>query len=166
MPLFVVKGCMRKIWWLVKALYHRCNGEDCPHPHITQIVILLFSKFLSTSCTVPPFGVMRRTLNNNLNVNFVCVSVVCVPVICVSVCQSRTINHFGCYSRVEDVNHGQSNSSMATTRMETTHGLTNSVARAIDITAWQSIDAVCLCCLTHGACVKVTGLKLSTTVTV
>ena len=21
--------CMRKIWWLVKALCHRCNGEDC-----------------------------------------------------------------------------------------------------------------------------------------
>ena len=21
--------CMKKIWWLVKALCHRCNGEDC-----------------------------------------------------------------------------------------------------------------------------------------
>ena len=40
---------------------------------------------------------------------------------------------------------------------------TYSMARAIDITAWQSVDAVCLCCLTHGACVKVTGLQLLTT---
>jgi len=49
------------------------------------------------------------------------------------------------------MNHGQSNSSMATTRMETTHGITYSVARAIDITAWQSVawlmvpDSWCLC---------------------
>ena len=56
------------------------------------------------------------------------------------------------------MNHGQSNSTMAT-RMETTHGLTYSMARAIDITAWQSVDAICLCCLTHGACVKVTGFQ-------
>jgi len=39
------------------------------------------------------------------------------------------------------------------------------MARAIDITAWQSVDAICLCCQTHGACVKVTGLQpLLTTV--
>ena len=25
--------CMRKIWWLVKALCHRYNGEDCTHLH-------------------------------------------------------------------------------------------------------------------------------------
>jgi len=55
------------------------------------------------------------------------------------------------------MNHGQSNFAMATTRTETTHGLTSSMARAIDITAWQSADAICLCCLTHGSCVKVTG---------
>ena len=57
------------------------------------------------------------------------------------------------------MNHGQSNSSMVTTRTETTHGLTYSVARVIDITAWQSVDAVCVCCLTYGACVKATGLQ-------
>jgi len=63
------------------------------------------------------------------------------------------------------MNHGQSNSSMATTRTETTHGLTYSVAKAIDITTWQSVDAVYLCWLTHNACVKVTGLQpLFTTV--
>jgi len=45
------------------------------------------------------------------------------------------------------------------TRTETTHGLTYSMARAIDITAWQSVDAICLCCLTHGACVQVSGLQ-------
>ena len=50
--------------------------------------------------------------------------------------------------------HGQSNSSMATTRTENIHGLTYPVARAIDITAWQSVDTVCLCCLTHGVCVS------------
>jgi len=26
--------CMRKIWWLVKALCHWYNGEDCTHPHL------------------------------------------------------------------------------------------------------------------------------------
>ena len=52
----------------------------------------------------------------------------------------------------EDLNHGQSTSLTATTRMETTHGLAYSVARAIEVTAWQSVDAVCLCCLTHGSC--------------
>ena len=51
------------------------------------------------------------------------------------------------------MNHGQSNSSMATTRTENTHGPTYPVARAIDITAWQSVDTVCLCCLTHCVCV-------------
>ena len=58
------------------------------------------------------------------------------------------------HSRVEDMNHGQSNSSMAITRTETTHGLTYSVARVIDITAWQSVNTFCLCCLTHGVCVS------------
>ena len=56
------------------------------------------------------------------------------------------------------MNHGQSNSSMATTRTETTHG-PYSVTRVIDVTTWQSVDAVCLCCLTHGACVELTGLQ-------
>ena len=58
------------------------------------------------------------------------------------------------HSRVEDMNHGQSNSSMATKRTENTHGLTYPVARAIDITAWQSVDTVYLCCLTHGVCLS------------
>jgi len=63
------------------------------------------------------------------------------------------------------MNHGQSNSAMVTTRTETTHGHTYSMARAIDVTAWQSVDAICLCYLTHSACVKVTGLQpLLTTV--
>jgi len=57
------------------------------------------------------------------------------------------------------MNHGQSNSLMVTARMETTHGLTYSGARAIDITAWQSVYAIFLCCLTHGVCDKVTGLQ-------
>ena len=52
------------------------------------------------------------------------------------------------------LNHGQSNSSMATTRTENTHGPTYPVARAIDITEWQSVDTLCLCCLTHGVCVS------------
>jgi len=49
------------------------------------------------------------------------------------------------------MNHEQSTSSMATIRRETTHGLTYSVARAIEV-AWQSLNAVCHCCLTHGFC--------------
>jgi len=48
---------------------------------------------------------------------------------------------------------------MAATRMETTHGLTYSVARVIDVIAWQSVNAVCLCCLTHSARVKVNGIQ-------
>ena len=62
----------------------------------------------------------------------------------------------------EDLNHGQSTSLTVTTRMETTHGLAYSVARAIEVTAWQSVDAVCLCCLTHCFCVEVTGQSLLT----
>jgi len=54
---------------------------------------------------------------------------------------------------------------MVTTGTETTHGLTYSVATATEVTAWQSIDAVYLCCLTHGACVKVTGLQSLLTTT-
>ena len=50
--------------------------------------------------------------------------------------------------------HGQSSSLMATTETETTRWLTYSVARVIDITAWQSVDTICLCCLTHGVCVS------------
>ena len=52
------------------------------------------------------------------------------------------------------LDHGQSNSSMATTRTENTHGLTYPVPTVIDITAWQSVNTVCLCCLTHGVCVS------------
>jgi len=33
-----------------------------------------------------------------------------------------------------------------------TRGLTYSVLKATEATAWQSVDAVCLCCLTHGFC--------------
>ena len=62
----------------------------------------------------------------------------------------------------EDLNHGQSTSLTATTRMETTHRLTYSVARVIKLTAWQSVNAVCLCCLTHCSCVEVTGQSLLT----
>jgi len=36
---------------------------------------------------------------------------------------------------------------MVPTRTETTHGLTYSVTRAIEVTTWQSVDAVCLCLL-------------------
>ena len=36
------------------------------------------------------------------------------------------------HSRVEDMNRGQSNHSMAATRTKTTHGITYSVARAIE----------------------------------
>jgi len=47
------------------------------------------------------------------------------------------------------VNCEQSTSSMATTRTETTHGLTYSVARVTEVTTWQSDDAICLCRQTH-----------------
>jgi len=40
------------------------------------------------------------------------------------------------------MNYGQSNFTMATARMETTHGLIYSMARVIDIIAWQSVDAI------------------------
>jgi len=117
------------------------------------------------SSSEPIIGVsVSEPLSSHLNVDFVCLSVMD---------RLLTINHFWLlrilriwilrylkiHSRDEDMNHGQSNSSMATTRTETTRGLTYSVARALDITAWQSVDAFCLCCLTHSACVKVTGLQ-------
>jgi len=50
------------------------------------------------------------------------------------------------------VNHEQSTSSMATARTETTCGLTYSVSRAREVTAWQSVNAICLCCLTDSSC--------------
>ena len=50
------------------------------------------------------------------------------------------------------VNREQFPSLMVTTRTETTCGLMYSVSKAIEVTAWQSDDAVCLCCLTHGSC--------------
>jgi len=37
------------------------------------------------------------------------------------------------------MDHGQSNSLMVTIRTETTHRLTFSVSRVIDITTWQSV---------------------------
>ena len=51
----------------------------------------------------------------------------------------------------------QSTSSIATTWTETTHRLTYSVARTIEVTAWHSVDAVCHCCLTTD---PVIGLKI------
>ena len=59
---------------------------------------------------------------------------------------------------IEDLNRGWSSSSMVTARIESTHGLTCSVARVIEVTARHCADAVCLCCLTHGSYVEVTGL--------
>jgi len=47
------------------------------------------------------------------------------------------------------VNREQTTFLMATT---TTHGLTYSVSRVIEVTAWQSVDVICLCCLIHGSC--------------
>ena len=40
--------------------------------------------------------------------------------------------------------------------METTHGLTYSVAKAIGVTVWKSVDSICHCCLTRVSCVEVT----------
>ena len=40
------------------------------------------------------------------------------------------------------MNHGQSTSSVVTTRTESIHGLTYSVARMIEVTTWQSVDAI------------------------
>jgi len=69
--------CMRKIWWLVKALCHPCNGEDCPHPHVT-ISDGVLNSIRSYSTVVfihilyrSPFGVIRRTLNFELARSFV-----------------------------------------------------------------------------------------------
>jgi len=40
--------CMRKIRLLVKALCHRCNGEDCPHLTISEDVLNSMNSDLST----------------------------------------------------------------------------------------------------------------------
>ena len=113
-------------------------------------------------------------LSSHLNMNFVCLFVclsVChepaaycklLPTLILCVLRHVLIKN---HSRVDDMNHGQSNSSMATTRAETIHGHTYLMARTIHVTTWQSVDAVCLCCLTHSTCVEVTGLQsLLTTV--
>ena len=51
-------------------------------------------------------------------------------------------------------------SSMTTTRIETTRGLTYSVSRVteVHVTTWQSVDVVCLCCLTHGSVTELGSL--------
>jgi len=64
--------------------------------------------------------------------------------------------------------HDISNSSMATTRTETTHGITYSVSRAVDITAWQSVAMpkrenmmnVCMCEVEHGVFTPLCCLQL------
>jgi len=50
------------------------------------------------------------------------------------------------------MNHEESTSSMVTTKTETTHGLTCSVARAIEVNTLQSVATICLCCLTQFLC--------------
>ena len=89
--------------------------------------------------------------------------------VCLLACLDRplTISHFwllfcvfsimryfkkGSRVGVEDMNHEQPTSSTSTTSTETTHQLTYTVARAIEVTAWQSVDAVCHGRLTHGSC--------------
>jgi len=51
---------------------------------------------------------------------------------------------------------------MATTKTETTHGPTYSMARAVGAMAWQkevlSVNAIV--CLTHSSCVEVLGARL------
>jgi len=49
-------------------------------------------------------------------------------------------------------NYEQSTSSMVTAMLENTHELTYSVARVIEVTAWQSVYAICHCYQTHGSC--------------
>ena len=46
----------------------------------------------------------------------------------------------------------ESTSSMAAKTTETIHGLAYSVARTTEVTTWQSVDAICHCCQTHGSC--------------
>ena len=117
----------------------------------TDLVLRRVSIIIGASVSEP--------LSSDLNVNFVCLSVMDGPS---TYCKSHpalilhVLRHvlIQNHSRVEDMNHGQSNSSMAITRTETTHGLTYSAARVIDITTWQSVGTVCLSCLTHGVCVS------------
>jgi len=44
--------------------------------------------------------------------------------------------------------NSQSISLMTAARIKTTHGLT-SIAREIEVSAWQCVYAICHCCLTH-----------------
>lgn len=57
------------------------------------------------------------------------------------------------------MNNEQPASSIVTTTMETTHRLTYSVARVIEVSAWQSVNAICLCCVAHSSCIEVKGLQ-------
>jgi len=93
---------------------------------------------------------VSEPLSSDISVNFVCLSV------CLSVCHGPStylkslpalilciLHHALIQKPLKiDMNHGQSNSAMATTRTEPTRRLTYSMARAIDITAWQSVDAI------------------------
>jgi len=132
------------------------DETDRNDPDIQQIMREVFGNVIGASVSEP--------LSGDLNVNFVCLSASLsvmdhqIPSFTSGSYFARSASYVNSKT-TQDMNHGQSNSAMATTRTETTHGLTYSRARAIDITTWQSVDAICLCCLTHGACVKVTGLQ-------
>ena len=122
------------------------------------VIVTKFIKFIcSNTCTVivGPFqgtdligASVSEPLSSDISVNFVCLSVCHGPS---TYCKSlptlilRILHHALIQKPLEiDMNHGQSNSAMATTRTEPTRGLTctYSMARAIDIAAWQSVDAI------------------------
>ena len=119
------------------------------------------------SSSEPVIGVsVSKPLSSHLNVDFICLSV------CLSVMNwLLTINHFWLlFCAFASCVSWKTSREMKTWTMDSLTPrwrqqgrrplrFTYSVARAIDITARQSVDAFCLCYLTHGACVKVTGLQ-------
>jgi len=74
-------------------------------------------------------------------------------------CKSLPGSYFACFASCINskrargyvsVNREQSTSSMA---MTTTRGLAYSVSRVMEVSAWQSVNAICfVACMTHGSC--------------
>ena len=160
-----IYGWWRGQWACVNIYSHTGN-------HMLSIIMLLYTAYSQYIA----FGVRTRSKTSVLELGQTWASPTLAWLYCTHTCVCllacllglttyhkslpALILHIWCHAliqkgsriAVEVVNHEQSIFSMATTRMETIRGLTSSVSRVTEVTAWQSVDAVCLCFLTHGSC--------------
>ena len=124
------------LWWAWLSTRAQ-HGADCHH-NVTEPQATENHTRVHRNCEsgLPIIGASPREPHTSVTSLYPCV--------CKFVCLDRPLT----------VSHSRllfcaSTSSMVTTRMQTTCGLAYSVSRVIEVTTWQSVDAICLCCLTH-----------------